>query len=225
MRLNRYIARSGVTSRRKADELILSGKVFVNDKVSSELGKIVEPGDRVVVNGEEISLSEKVYLAFNKPTGYATTKSDPHERHTIFDILPNDSSLFPVGRLDRDTSGLLIITNDGNFAQNIIHPSKKIEKEYIVRTKNEITDDQTESLQKGIELEDGFAKPKIVVKNNSRELMITIEMGKKRIVRRLVNAVGNEVSGLVRTRIGDIKLDIPVGQTRALTGKEVAQYV
>lgn len=224
MRLNRYIARSGITSRRKAEELILASKVMINDVITTELGTTVKDTDKVTVNDKPISVPDYVYYAFNKPTGYATTKSDPHESHTIFELLPNDSSLFAIGRLDRNTSGLLLITNDGDFAQNIIHPTKKIEKEYIVRTKNLITNDQLESLGGGVELDDGLAEIKKVEKLADKEISLVIEMGRKRVVRRLLKAVGNEVVGLSRKRIGKINLDIPTGKYRPLSKEEVELY-
>lgn len=225
MRLNQFLARSGVASRRKAEDLIISGKVTVNGKVVTNLATEVDPEkDEVTFEREIIKPSEKIYLAFNKPTGYTTTKSDPYALHTIFELLPEDPSLFPVGRLDRETSGLIIITNDGDFAQNIIHPKSKIEKEYIVRTLQPIEENQAEELLSGVDLDDGLAKAKQVKKISEKEIELVIEMGRNRVVRRMIAALGNKVTGLKRVRIGVINLDVDSGKYRELTGEEIARY-
>lgn len=226
MRINRYIARSGVTSRRKAEELILNGLVTVNDKKITNLAIEIETDKDVVkINGKIISLPRHVYLVFNKPAGYTTTKSDPFSGHNIFELLPKDNSLIAVGRLDRDTSGLIIITNDGDFAQNIIHPAKKIEKEYRVATQRSVSNDQVNELLRGLELEDGVAKAVSAKKTTAKELIITIEMGRKRVIKRMIEALGNKVTGLQRIRIGAISLDIPVGKYRKLTQEEIEPYI
>jgi pseudouridine synthase len=178
----------------------------------------------VGVEGKTVTPQAKKYYLLNKPNLYTTTKDDPYALHTIMELLPDDPSLFPVGRLDRDTTGLIIITNDGDFGQRMIHPSKKIEKEYIVRTKLPITNDQLQMLEEGLELEDGTAKPKAVKQIGKNELSLVIEMGRKRVVRRMVAAVGNKVNALTRVRIGKLTLDVPPGQYRELTEKEVAYF-
>jgi 23S rRNA pseudouridine2605 synthase len=224
MRINQYIARSGVTSRRKAEELIKAGKVTLNGQLVTELATEVGENDVVGVEGKTVTPQAKKYYLLNKPNLYTTTKDDPYALHTIMELLPDDPSLFPVGRLDRDTTGLIIITNDGDFGQRMIHPSKKIEKEYIVRTKLPITNDQLQMLEEGLELEDGTAKPKAVKQIGKNELSLVIEMGRKRVVRRMVAAVGNKVNALTRVRIGKLTLDVPPGQYRELTEKEVAYF-
>lgn len=153
------------------------------------------------------------------------TKIDTHAAHTVFELLPPDSSLFSVGRLDRDTTGLIIFTNDGNFAQNIIHPTKKIEKEYRVKLYSKIDTNVLNKLKSGISLEDGFAKAKEVSKINNDEILMVMEMGRKRVVRRMIKAVGNEVLELERIRIGNIKNNIKTGEYRKLTDKEIESYV
>lgn len=226
MRINRFIARSGVTSRRKAEDLILSGKVLVDGRVVRLLSTEIDENNSIVeVNGKNVSLPNLKYYLFNKPTGYTTTKSDPFAKHTIFELLPNDNSLFAVGRLDQNTAGLILITNDGDFAQNIIHPTKKIEKEYIVRTKISVTDNQLKALTDGINLEDGPAKAKSIKKIGSKEISLVIEMGRNRIVRRMISKAGNMVSELIRIRIGKINLDTPAGKYRELTESEVKNYL
>lgn len=226
MRINRYIARSGITSRRKAEDLILSGRVSINNKIVTTLATEVNEDSSIVkIDNKKISLPKLLYYLFNKPVGYTTTKSDPYALHTIFELLPKNNSLFAVGRLDRNTAGLILITNDGDFAQNVIHPKMKIEKEYTVRTRFNITEDQINILAQGVELDDGMAKPNQIKKVGDKELTMTIEMGKNRIVRRMIKSVGNEVTGLLRTRIGKIILDIPVGKYRELTRKEVKNFI
>jgi 23S rRNA pseudouridine2605 synthase len=224
MRINQYIARSGVTSRRKAEELIKAGQVTMNGKIITELGTEVSEKDVVTVNGKQIKPQEHKYYMLNKPNLYTTTKDDPYALHTIMELLPEDPSLFPVGRLDRETTGLIIITNDGDFGQRMIHPSQKIEKEYIVRTKMPITDDQIVMLKEGLELEDGIAKPKSITQMGKNEISLVIEMGRKRVVRRMVAAIGNKVTSLTRVRIGKLTLDVAPGRYRELTPEEVGYF-
>jgi pseudouridine synthase len=184
----------------------------------------VSEKDVVTVNGKQIKPQEHKYYMLNKPNLYTTTKDDPYALHTIMELLPEDPSLFPVGRLDRETTGLIIITNDGDFGQRMIHPSQKIEKEYIVRTKMPITDDQIVMLKEGLELEDGIAKPKSITQMGKNEISLVIEMGRKRVVRRMVAAIGNKVTSLTRVRIGKLTLDVAPGRYRELTPEEVGYF-
>jgi 23S rRNA pseudouridine2605 synthase len=225
MRLNRYLARAGIASRRKAEELITSGKVFVNGLVVTELATEVDPTeDSVEVGGEIILLPEHKYYVLNKPAGYTCTRADAHAEHTVFELLPDDPSLISVGRLDRDTTGLLLITNDGDFAQNIIHPSNKIRKTYFIKLQKPSNKLQIEKLKAEIMLEDGPARAVDTKIIGNKEIELTIEEGRKRIVRRMIKAVGNEVEELKRTQVGNIVLDVEIGQYRELTDKEVANY-
>jgi pseudouridine synthase len=179
----------------------------------------------VCVSGKKITLPDFKYYMLHKPAGYTTTRDDINARHIVFELLPKDTSLITVGRLDRNTTGLLLVTNDGDFAQNIIHPSKRIEKEYLVVTKRPIDDKQFDSLTQGVLLEDGEAKAVRVNRIGKNEFTVVILEGRKRIVRRMIEAVGNEVCALKRLRIGDIMLDIEVGRHRDLTETELAPYV
>jgi len=225
VRINQFLARSGLTSRRGAEELIKSGKVSVNGLVISDLATQIDTNcDSVALDGKTIKLPKHKYFLLNKPVGYTCTKSDPHAARIVFELMPTDDSLISVGRLDRDTTGLLLITNDGDFAQNIIHPSKKIEKEYRVTTEMELTEAMVAKLLDGITLEDGPARAKRVKKLKSKEISLTIEEGRKRIVRRMLSAIGAEVTKLERVRIGEIKLDVELGHYRELTPKEISQY-
>jgi len=226
MRINRYLARSGVTSRRKSEELIKNGLVFVNGTKVTELATEINPDkDTVEVGGEIVELPQFKYYALNKPAGYTCTRGDIHAERTIFELLPKDSSLFTVGRLDRETTGLILITNDGNFAQNIIHPTNKVRKTYLVKLQNPGTKSQIERLAKEIQLEDGVAKAVKANIINEYEIELVIEEGRKRIVRRMIKAIGNKVIGLRRTRIGDIFLDTKEGEFRELSSKEIERYV
>lgn len=227
MRINRYIARSGVTSRRKAEALIKSGVVSVNGAVVTELAtEVNELMDTVSVSGKIISLPNFKYFMLNKPVGYTTSKSDPHADKTVFELLPADNSLVTAGRLDRETSGLLLITNNGDFVQRIIHPSNKIEKEYLVTTKDELPPDKVKELAEGVMIDGRITKAvKAERAKEKNSLTLVIEEGRKRIVRRMIKAVSGEVTALTRLRIGEIYLDTKPGEYRALTEKEVAPYV
>lgn len=226
MRINRYIARSGVTSRRKADELVNSGRVFVNGKKITELGQDIDPeNDIVMVDGSVLELPEHKYYLLNKPTGYITTKEDPHAKKTIFDLLPDDPSLFAVGRLDKDSTGLLLVTNDGDFAQSLIHPTKKVEKEYLVMAKKEITDSDIQRMEAGIKLADGKTQPAKVKRISNNKIDIIITEGKNRQIRRMLTALQNEVKELTRIRVAGIKLDIKEGRYRTLKKEEIKKYV
>lgn len=225
MRLNRYIARSGICSRRKAEKLIIEGRVYVNDKQTTNLSYKTLNNDVVKINNKIITLPKFVYYALNKPIGYTTTKSDRFAKKTIFELLPNDKGLFNVGRLDKNTTGLIIVTNDGEFGQNIIHPSKKIEKEYKVKTKNPINQTHAKELENGLELDDGFAKANKVKLISNKSMIITIEEGRNRIIRRMIKAINNDVAELERIRIGNFKLDTKPGEFRNLTKEEIDYYV
>lgn len=226
MRINRFLARCGVSSRRKAEELIIKGSVFVNGAQITELNTNIDASkDQVTVNGKAVALPKLKYYLLNKPEGYTVTKNDKHAKKTVFELIPKDNSLFSVGRLDRDTTGLLIVTNDGVFAQNMIHPSKKIQKEYEVTLKTPITKEQITKLKSTLNLDDGPAKAVSVRKISDSQVLLVIEEGRNRIVRRMIKAVGNEVIRLNRARIGEITLDIPKGKYRELTDKEISDYV
>ena len=160
----------------------------------------------------------------NKPAGYVTTRSDPHADKTVFELLPDDASLITVGRLDKETTGLLIVTNDGHLAQNIIHPSKKIEKAYLATLKSEISALNIKRLENGVELDDGPAKFTYIKGLGKNEFEVGIEEGRNRIVRRMFEAGGGKVIGLHRVRIGKVMLDIPNGEWRELALEEIKYY-
>ena len=206
LKLNKYIAQCGVCSRRKADELILSGVVFVNGKKVENLGEIVTSKDKVVVDGNLIKPDNFVYIRFYKPAGYITSLNDEKGRKTIYDILPDEvKKLKPVGRLDKDTSGLLIMTNDGDFINSLTHPKIKIPKVYKVVVEGKMTRQKVLELEKGIEIEKGkiaYAQVDCVdVLSDTTVLQITLYQGLNRQIRKMCQKVGHEVVTLKRIKL------------------------
>ena len=227
IRLQKYISRCGRASRREAEALMLAGRVRVNGKLVSEMGvKVALERDIVEVDGDRLKLSKVQWIAFHKPTGVLTTRRDPHGGSTIYDLLPEKySALRYVGRLDRESEGLLILTNDGDIAHGILHPSRQIERVYKVDVTGALGRSKCAALLKGVELEDGLAKAKSVNVLNQNELRTTVEVvlteGRKREVRRMMNAIGHGVLRLVRIRFGPIKLrELPAGEWRDLDESE-----
>lgn len=228
MRINKYIASSGVASRRKADELIKAGKVKVNNIVLAEPGYEVMPGDRVTVLGQDITVSEKkIYIALNKPIGYVTTVSDEQGRPTVLDLLSDiEERIFPVGRLDYNTSGLLILTNDGDFSQKVSHPGKGVGKTYRAKVQGIISREKLAKLRRGVDI-GGFVTSRAqaeIYKELPKQTVvdITIYEGKNRQVRKMFKAIGNPVIELERIAIGDVKLGrLATGSYRKLTAREI----
>lgn len=228
MRINKYIAQAGVASRRKADELIAAGNVKVNGAVLKEPGYDVTEGDVVEINGRRIQAEEKkVYILLNKPIGYVTTVSDDKERPTVMDLVQDvDARIFPVGRLDYNTSGMLIMTNDGDFAYKVTHPKHELTKTYRARVAGVLSNEKAWKLRKGVDIGGFITSPARVdiIKGMPRSTVvdITIHEGKNRQVRKMFKAVGNNVQELERIAIGDIKLGrLAVGHYRKLTKEEV----
>lgn len=228
MRLNKYIAQAGIASRRKADELTANGNVKVNGKVMKEQGYKVQDGDVVEVNGVVIEPTGKqVYLALNKPLGYVTTMNDEHGRFTVADLVADvNERVFPVGRLDYNTTGLLIMTNDGNMAYKLMHPKHEVTKTYRARVAGYLSDTKISKLRKGVDI-GGFVTSRArvqVIKQLERSTIVEIEIheGKNRQVRKMFNAVGCPVQELERIAIGNIKLGhLRPGHYRKLTREEV----
>ena len=229
MRLQAFLARSGAApSRRKAEALITSGRVEVNGKTAT-LGEAVEPEtDRILLDGYPVELPKAhVYLALNKPAGYLTTLSDDRGRPTVASLMPRGApGLVPVGRLDINTTGLLLLTNDGALAHRIAHPSSEIEKEYTLTLKNPAPERSLEALAQGPTLDDGkMLPPKVSDLRRTREhttLKLTIHEGRNRIIRRACDAVGLRLLRLKRTRVGPVRLGgLPEGRHRPLTREEL----
>jgi len=204
-RIQKLIARSGLCSRRKAEELIAKGQVTVNNK-SVKLGDKATTQDTIKIDDKQIKLpEEKIYIALNKPTGYTTTNKDKFAKKKIIDLIDIPQRIFPVGRLDKNTEGLIFLTNDGEWANKITHPKFEKEKEYYVELNKSLNKDTLNKINKGFMLEDGHIKPKVkLIKNNS--CSIIIHEGRNRIVRRIFKNFGYEVVRLVRIRIGKFKL-------------------
>jgi 23S rRNA pseudouridine2605 synthase len=227
-RLNRYLARSGVASRRAADALIASGAVLVNGRRPPPEGMLIEPGsDRVEVKGEAVLPPERQsYLALNKPEGYITTASDPGSRPTIYELLTGSSRVFPIGRLDMDSRGLLLLTDDGEVANRLAHPRYHVAKEYLALVDGVPSENDLRRLRAGIELEDGRTAPaEAEVAGSVRgltQVRLTIREGRNRQVRRMLEAVGHPVRDLQRTAFGPLRLGrLKEGDWRRLRQPEI----
>ena len=227
MRINKYIASAGITSRRKADELIEEGKVKVNGAVLMNPGYHVEDGDVVEVDGETIRPATKlVYYLLNKPTGYVTSTSDEEGRAVVTELVPDSIRVFPVGRLDYNTSGLLILTNDGELSNRLMHPSHEFDKKYLARVKGIVSRAEAARLERGIDI-GGFVTSPAEVNlirhdRNSTVAEITIHEGKNRQVRRMFKAIGHPVEELTRIGLGNLTIGkLAVGQCRKLSPSEV----
>jgi 23S rRNA pseudouridine2605 synthase len=230
IRLNRYISNAGICSRRKADELIAAGVVSVNGEVIAELGHKIDPvKDQVRYNGELLKREKKVYVLLNKPKDYITTTDDPQERRTVMQLVEKASRerIYPVGRLDRNTTGLLLMTNDGDLADKLSHPKNGITKIYHVELSKSLSQGDLNKIQFGLELEDGIIKPdsvSYVTGGSKREVGIQIHSGKNRIVRRIFEHLGYDVVKLDRVVYGNLtKKDLPRGRWRYLEEHELIQ--
>jgi 23S rRNA pseudouridine2605 synthase len=230
IRLNRYIANSGICSRRKADELIEAGVVSVNGVAITELGHKVDPyKDQVRYNGELLKREKKVYVLLNKPKDYITTTEDPQERKTVMHLVEKASRerIYPVGRLDRNTTGLILMTNDGDLADKLSHPRHGITKIYQVELSRNLSQGDFNKIEFGLELEDGLIKPdniSYVTGGSKKEIGIQIHSGKNRIVRRIFEHLGYEVVKLDRVVYGNLtKKDLPRGKWRFLDEHELIQ--
>ena len=234
IRLQKFLANSGVASRRKCEELILQGKIEVNGKIVTELGTKIIPGeDKITYNGKEVQSNseEFVYILLNKPIGVVTTAKDQFGRESVLDLIKVKQRVFPVGRLDMYTSGALILTNDGDFVYRLTHPKHEINKTYTVTVRGKIVDEEVEKLRKGVKIEDYTTKPakvkilKIDEEKNISRLEITIHEGKNRQVRKMCEAIGKKVIALHRSKIGDIGVkDLKIGTWRYLNKAEIEMF-
>src|SRR5690349_2911741 len=228
VRLQKLIAGSGLASRRKAEALISAGRVTVNGKIVTELGTKVDPGsDHVKVDGKHLGAAQPfVYLMLNKPRNVMSTLDDPGGRTTVKDYLRGVSvRVFPVGRLDFDSEGLMMLTNNGELAQALLHPRYHVPKTYLIKVKGVLVDDEIRQLQRGVRLEDGMTGPAEVRKVRKVEanswLEVTIREGRKHQVKRMLEAVGHPVIKLLRIRMGSLTLgDLQSGEFRFLTDRE-----
>ncbi|MCB4976388.1 rRNA pseudouridine synthase [Streptococcus mutans] len=231
MRINKYIAHAGVASRRKAEELIKQGLVTLNGQMVTELATTVKSGDRVEVEGQPIYNEEKVYYLLNKPRGVISSVRDDKGRQTVIDLLPEvKERIYPVGRLDWDTSGLLILTNDGDFTDKMLHPRHEIDKVYVARVKGLASKDNLRPLTKGIVIDGKKTQParyrivKTDREKNRSVVELTIHEGRNHQVKKMFEAVGLMVDKLSRTRFGTLDLSgLNSGEARRLNKKEISQ--
>jgi 23S rRNA pseudouridine2605 synthase len=226
VRLNKFISNAGVCSRRAADNLILEGRIKVNNNVVRELGLKINTTDKVQLDNKIITSEKKLYLLVNKPRNVICTKSDEKGRKSIMDLLPERfQHLYPVGRLDRNTTGVILMTNDGALTQNLLHPSKKINKVYKVKAEKQLTQDQMNKMVLGLELEDGLSKFNKLSELNEDEFFrygIEIHSGKNRVIRRMFEAVDNRVLKLDRVMFHTFeKRGIAIGSYREITQSEL----
>lgn len=223
-RVQKLLSNYGYCSRRKAEELIAAGKVKVNDKIIS-LGDKATEKDKITVEGKEVKKERKVYLMFNKPAGCVTALRDERYK-TVMDYIKIKERVFPIGRLDFNTSGLLLLTNDGDFANRLMHPRYEVNKTYLVQTDRNPTKKETLMLEQGVKLEDGQTSPAKITIVKDNLLQITIHEGRNRIIRRMLKKVGIYVKGLKKIKVGRLSLgDLAEGKYRKLSEKEIRKYL
>lgn len=234
IRLQKYIAECGIASRRKAEELILEGKIRVNGIIITELGTKINPSKDIVEYNNKVIEPEQrnVYILLNKPIGYVTTVKDQFNRPSVLDLVKVKERIVPVGRLDFYTSGALILSNDGDFVYKITHPKHEVNKTYNVTVKGIINEDEIEDLRSGVKIDDYITKPakvkilKIDKYKNISRIQITIHEGKNRQIRKMCEAIGKKVLALHRSKIGNIDVkDLKIGEWRYLTDAEISDLI
>lgn len=226
MRINKYIAHAGLCSRRDADEYVAAGKVKVNGQVVTELGTKVKTTDAVTVEGQKMSLEPFVYILLNKSSGSITTTDDERDRATVMDTIEDATGnrVYPVGRLDRKTMGLLLLTNDGDMAHRLMHPSYQVKKTYLVQPNRVLTEEEMLGLREGVDLEDGFIKPESVTRDpfKADSIIISVFEGRNHLIRRMVDHIGADVVKLKRIQYAGLhEKDLKVGRWRYLRADEV----
>jgi 23S rRNA pseudouridine2605 synthase len=222
VRLAKFLAHGGVASRRKAEEIIAKGLVTVGGEVVTDPAQNVEEGDDVRVNGEPVGAEVREVWVVNKPAGVVSTAREPGSRPAVVELVETKARLYPVGRLDADSTGLLLLTNDGELANRLTHPRYEVPKTYRATLRSPIADRDLERLRSGVELDDGLTAPTEVKRLGNREVEITLREGRNRQVRRMVEAVGNRVVALQRVRFGPLGLgDLGEGAARLLSEDEV----
>ena len=221
MRLNAYLARAGVASRRRADELIKAGRVRVNGEPGA-LNTFVEAGDRVELDGRSLAPQRLAYVLLHKPAGVVTTARDPHRRPTVVDLVRHEARVVPVGRLDADTTGALLLTNDGPLAHRLAHPRYEVEKVYEAEVEGEPSNDALRRLREGVDLDDGRTAPAHARRLGPSKLELAIHEGRKHQVKRMLGAVGHPVMRLHRSRYAGLTVKgLGPGEWRELAGPEV----
>jgi 23S rRNA pseudouridine2605 synthase len=221
MRLNAFLAKAGLASRRGADDLIKSGRVKVNER-PGQLNDHISEDDIVKIDDKQVKLRKSRYILLHKPAGYITTLKDPHGRRKVADLIDVEERIVPVGRLDYDTTGALLLTNDGELAHKLMHPSFEVDKVYEAEVIGEITDDKLKKLQTGIKLHDGLSAPAKTKKINENSLELTLHEGRNHQVKRMLAAVELRVKHLHRRQYGPLTLDsLKPGQWRDLSSEEL----
>ncbi|MBQ3435156.1 MAG: rRNA pseudouridine synthase [Selenomonadaceae bacterium] len=224
-RLQKLIARAGICSRREAEKLISAGRVTVNGKIIHELGAKASINQKILVDGKPLQLgAEKIYLMLNKPRGYVSTVHDERGRKTILDLIETSERVYPIGRLDLNSEGLILLTNDGDLTNVLIHPRYEVSKTYRAKVSGDITEEKLDRLRAGLELDDGLTAPAEVYWLDKDLVEVTIHEGRNRQVRRMFAAIGCDVKRLRRIKFAGLTLDgLKVGAFRALTTEEVAR--
>ena len=226
-RLQKLIARAGICSRREAEKIISAGRVTVDGKIITELGAKADISQKIRVDGKLLHFdTEKIYLLLNKPRGYVSTAHDERGRRTVLDLLGENFSerVYPVGRLDLNSEGLILLTNDGKLTDALIHPRFEVEKTYRAKISGELTEEKLDRLRTGIELDDGLTAPARVYRLGEDLVEVTLHEGRNRQVRRMFAAIGCDVKRLRRIRFAGLTLEgVPLGKFRALTTEEVAR--
>ncbi|MFT3740097.1 MAG: pseudouridine synthase [Breznakibacter sp.] len=226
MRLNRYIANAGVCSRREADKLIAQGQITVNGNVVTEMGVIVKKNDKVEYEGRQLSVEPMIYILLNKPKDVITTVDDPHAARTVLDLVADacDERIYPVGRLDRNTTGVLLLTNDGELTKKLTHPKHEVKKIYHAFLDRKVDRSHLIQIANGFELEDGFVKADDIsyVDNDQSQVGIEIHSGRNRVVRRIFEHFGYKIEKLDRVYFAGLtKKNLPRGQWRYLDSREI----
>ena len=224
MRLAKYLAHGGVASRRMAENIVANGRVTVGGEVVTDPARDVGAGDDVRVDGSPVGEEAREVWAVNKPAGVVSTAKEPGDRPAVVTLVDSEARLYPVGRLDADSTGLLLLTNDGELANRLTHPRYEVPKAYRLELRRPPSESDLRKLERGVELEDGMTAPAKVRRLGEREVEIVLREGRNRQVRRMAEAVGNRVVSLRRVRFGPIELaDLPKGKGRRLSGEEVSR--
>lgn len=223
MRLAKYLAHSGVASRRASESLVAAGRVTIGGTVVTDPARDVDAASGVAIDGQAVAPEATEVWALNKPPGVVATASEPGARRAVVQLVASDARLYPVGRLDADSTGLMLLTNDGELANHLTHPRHEVSKAYRIDLARPPADRDLERLRRGVKLDDGPTAPAEVKRLGERRILVTLREGRKRQVKRMAEAIGNEVESLCRLRIGSLELGkLGEGQSRRLSEKEVA---
>lgn len=226
IKISKYLASAGLCSRRKCEEFVKMGVVKINGKVASVEERINPDKDIIEFKNKKIEIQKKIYYLLYKPTGYTTTTKDRHAEKIITSLLPKNPKVWPVGRLDKFTSGLIILTNDGELTQKLTHPKYEKKKEYSIITNKPLTKEEISKIKKGLQLEDGFIKPDTFKELGEQNYKMVLHSGKKRIIRRVIEKFGKKVSQLKRVKLDNLTLgNLKIGQYRKLNQAEIKKLL